>query len=162
VSRVAAHRGAARSVAWSGDALWTSGVDGALRQWSLDGDTLRLRSEVSAATSVRLARVFPGGWAAGVDDGVLLISRPGAPAPLRFELDRPIYAIDVSPDLRRLAASILGEIVIVDLRDDQLATVGIDSITSGPATFVDASSLAVATASGLKVVHVDRLNYVRF
>ncbi|HEX7843412.1 MAG TPA: hypothetical protein VF469_38330, partial [Kofleriaceae bacterium] len=161
VSRVIAHRGAVRTVAWRGGLVVTSGIDGTLRQWSLAGDTLELEREVREAGPIRLTRVFAGGWAASIDERILAIGRAGI-APLRFELGKPINAIDVSPDMRYVVASALGEVVVVDLRDDKLATVDIDSSWTGHAAFVDASSLAVIATTELELVHLAGLDYVRF
>jgi len=163
VSRVVAHTGPTRSCAWQGDAIWTSGVDGRLRQWTLHRGTLELRAQVLDPAPLRFTKVFSGGWAASAGETTLVIggADPTTP-PLRLALDKPIYAIDVSPDARYVAASIPGEIVIVDLRDDKLATMDIDSSTTGQAAFVDARSLAVTAATGLKLVHIDQLDYIPF
>jgi WD40 repeat protein len=161
VSRVIAHRGAVLSVAWSQDVIFTSGVDGLLRQWSLTGAGLQLRDQVQEVASVRLIKAFTGGWAYGVDGGILSISRAGS-APLRLELAEPIRAIDVSPDMRYVAASVAGEIAVVDLRDDKLATLSIDTPNGVDISFADGSSLALMSSTGLKIVGLNNMYYEQF
>jgi hypothetical protein len=161
-ARAMAHAGAIRSLTWQDDGLWTSGVDGALRQWHASASGLSLISQVHETTRFRLTHVFPGGWAANVGTGVLLVGRTGAPAPLRLEVGRPIDDIDVSPHSRYVAVSSLGEVVIIDLGGSRLATVPIDSTPIGYVGFVDNATVAVSAQSALKLIHLEQLDYIPF
>jgi WD40 repeat protein len=162
VARALAHGAGATNVGWSGDLIWTAGIDGALRWWQLDGDALTLRSAVQQPAAVRRSKLSADLWVASIDGGVLLIGRTGEPHSVRLELGKRIETIDISPDLRHVAASIAGEIAIVDIRDRALATLDIDSGATGEVDFIDPTTLAVNAATALKLVHVDRLDYVRF
>jgi len=87
-----------------------------------------------------------------------VIGRVGRAA-VRLELATPIQWIAVSPDLRYVAASVTGEVVVLDLRADKLATLAIETSGDTSFQFLDASSLAVGTGAGLAVVHVDDMSY---
>jgi hypothetical protein len=160
MSRVIAHRPGALSVAWWSDAVLTSGVDGAVRQWSLTGDRLQLRGQVQDAAPARFVKALADGWVHGIDGGTLSIRRAGS-APVRLDLARPIQRVKVSPDLRYFAASIASELVVIDLRADKLATLAIESPDFNLA-FLDGSSLAVDSTAGVQIVHLDDLDYERF
>jgi WD40 repeat protein len=160
MARILAHVGGVQRLGWLGDELWTSGGDSTLRRWGLRGDAIEPRAVVHESARLRLTKVFAAGWAASVGDGMLVIHRDGAEVPLRLELDKHIDAIDVSPDARYVAAAIPGEIVVVDVLNDRLATLSLDS---GPGVmFVDAETLAVNNGSSLKAVRVNELAYLRF
>jgi WD40 repeat protein len=162
VARARAHGAPASNVGWSGDLIWTAGVDGAVRWWQLDGDTLQLRSEAQLTVPIQRTRVSGDLWAAGADAGDLVLGHTGAPPLVRLELGKRIDSIDISPDARYVAASIAGEITIVDARDRKLATLSIDSSPTGLIGFVDPRALAVNTATALELVHVDQLDFIPF
>jgi len=106
--------------------------------------------------------VFPGGWAANVGAGVLLVGphRRAGPAPPR---DRPAGRPDRRvAALRYVAASSFGEVVIIDLVGSRLATVPIDSTPIGYVGFVDNATVAVSATSALKLIHLDQLDYIPF
>ena len=157
--RTLAHRGAIHSLAWQNDELWTSGVDGNLRSWKIQGNSVTAADKISESAAFRLTKVFKHGWAANVGEGILMVSSDALARPLRLELDRHIETIDVSPDSRYIAVGILGEIVILDTKTRTLASVDIDS---GPRTyiaFVSGDTLAVSTKSALSVVSLSDLDY---
>jgi hypothetical protein len=159
-ARIAAHNGGVQGLGWLGDELWTAGADGTLRWWAMRGDGIELRAIVHESARLRLTNVFATGWAASVGETVLLIHRNGVARPIRLELDKHIQAIDVSPDMRYVAAAVPGEIVVIDLQDDRLATLSIDAGTG--VMFVDAATLAVNNVGPLNAVHVKDLAYLRF
>ena len=157
VSRMTAGRAVALSVAWWSDTVLTSGSDGMVRRWSLTRDGLQLRDQVQEAGPVHIVKAFADGWAYGVS-GTLAIRRAGR-APVRLELATPIQWIAVSPDLRYVAASVTGEVVVLDVRADQLATLALDTSADTGFNFLDARSLAVGSETGLAVLHVDDMSY---
>src|SRR6185503_10324529 len=160
VSRIIGHRGTVSGLGWQGDRLWSAGLDGTLRWWVLRDTGLVPREVVHEAARIRLATVFATGWAADVGEGVLRIQRDGT-APLRFELENHIDSIAVSPDERYVAASLRGEIVVVDPSRNRIATVNVEA-ENGRVTFIDATTLALNAAGALEVVHVDELDYVPY
>lgn len=93
--------------------------------------------------------------------GTLSIHRAGR-APVRLELATPMQGITVSPDLRYVAASVTGEVVVLDVRADKLATLDLETGPDTTFDFLDASSLAVVSAAGLAVAHVDDMRYLPF
>jgi len=107
-------------------------------------------------------KVAHGGWAASAGEGVLLVSLDGASVALRLDVGRKIDALDVSPDLRYIAASVNGEIVVVDMQRNAIATLTMDSSTVQQVSFLDLTSLAFSEPAALKTLHVDHLDYVPF
>ncbi|HEY0990822.1 MAG TPA: WD40 repeat domain-containing protein, partial [Kofleriaceae bacterium] len=160
VSRIVGHRGAVSGLGWRGDLLWSTGLDGTLRWWALHDGGLQPREVVHEPARIRLARVFAAGWAADVREGVLRIQSDDAP-PLRFDLDKHIDSIDVSPDERYVAAGVRGEIVVVDRSRNRIATLNLES-ENGWVTFLDSSTLALNAAGTIGLVPVNELDYLPF
>jgi serine/threonine protein kinase/WD40 repeat protein len=154
--------GATYNVAWMNDALWTSGDDGTLKRWGLRDGMLTLRHTLQVPLAFRLMKVARGGWAASAGEGVLLASLDGASVALRLDLGRSIDALDVSPDLRYIAASVNGEIVVVDMQRNAIATLALDSSRVQQVSFLDATLLAFSEPAALNTIRVDRLEYVPF
>jgi eukaryotic-like serine/threonine-protein kinase len=161
-SRTLAHSGAIYSMTWLDNDIWTSGVDGPIRTWTVETDHLELRNTETASGPVRLTRVFEGGWAANTAVSSLLIKYGRTPAPLHLELNKRMIAIDVSPTGEYVAGSVGGEIIVVDLRRRRLASISMDTGSSGNIKFVDPVSLAVSAATALKLVNIENLYYVSF
>jgi hypothetical protein len=82
-------------------------------------------------------------------DAQLLIGH-GPDASLRLELDR-IDNIDVSMDGRYVAASILGEVVIVDLENHRLATAPIDTTPTDGMNLIGSVTVAANAQKALKI-----------
>jgi eukaryotic-like serine/threonine-protein kinase len=162
ISHLIGHVGATRSVAWVGDELWTSGDDGTLKRWALRDGLLTLQHSVQASAPFRLTKVVAGGWAANVGEGVLLVSVDGASIALRLDVGRNIDALDVSPDLRYIAAGVSGEIIVVDMQLHAIATSTIGSPMAQQVSFLDPTSLAFSEPTGFKMLRVDHLDYVSF
>jgi len=162
VAHLIGHVGEASCVTWVGDELWTSGNDGALRRWGVQDGGLTLRHNVQMSAAFRLISVASGGWAANVGDGVLLVSLDGISIALRLDVGRTIDALDVSPDLRYVAAGIAGELVVVDLQRNAVATSDIDGRSAQQVSFVDATSLTFGVPGALYALRVDHLDYVPF
>jgi WD40 repeat protein len=164
--RLVAHHlggvGARCSVTWVDDELWTPGDDATLKRWGLRDGKLILRHNVQASATLRLLRVAHGGWAADAGEGVLLVSRDGSSVALRLDLGRNIDTLDVSPDLRYVAAGVHGEIVVVDMQRNAIATSPIDSPLAQQVTFLDPTLLAFSELTALKTLRVDHLDYVPF
>ncbi|HEX3483055.1 MAG TPA: serine/threonine-protein kinase [Kofleriaceae bacterium] len=160
VSRVTAHRTAAMSVAWWSRTLLSSGSDGLMRQWSISSDRVQLQGQVQEAAPVHSVQAFADGWVYA-SAGTLSIDRLGR-APVRLELARPIQWVIVSPDMRYVAASVTGKVVVLDVRANRLATLAIETTSDTTFNFLDASSLAVVSDAGLAVIHVDAMSYEPF
>jgi WD40 repeat protein len=162
ISHLIGHVGAASCVTWVDDELYTSGNDGTLKRWGLQGDGMTLRHSVQLSGPLRSISVAHGGWAANVGDGVLLVSLDGLSLALRLVVGGTIDALDVSPDLRYVAAGVGGELVVVDLERNAIATAAIDSGVAQQVTFVDTTSLTFGVPSALYTVRLDHLDYVSF
>jgi eukaryotic-like serine/threonine-protein kinase len=162
VAHVVGHAGAACTVSWVDDELWTSGDDGTLKRWAVRDGGLALRHNVQVSSAFRLLTVVHGGWAANVGEGVLMVSLDGASIALRLDVGGHIDALDVSPDLRYVAAGMNGGIVVVDMQRDAIATLTIDSPMVQQVTFLDPTSLAFSEATALKTLRVDHLDYTPF
>jgi WD40 repeat protein len=162
VSHLIGHDGAASCITWVGDELWTSGNDGALKRWGLRDGSLTLRHSVQMSGAFRWISVANGGWAANVGDGVLLVSLDGVSLALRLDIGGAIDTLDVSPDLRYVAAGAGGELVVVDMQSNAIATTAIDSIMAQQVSFVDTISLTFGVPAALYALQVDRLDYVTF
>jgi WD40 repeat protein len=156
------HAGTAYNVAWVGDELWTSGDDGTLKRWGLRDGSLTLQYSLQVSPAFRAMKVAHGGWAASAGEGVLLVSLDGASIALRLDVGRTIDALDVSPDLRYVAAGMNGEIVVVDMQQRAIATMMMDSSTVQQVSFVDRTSLAFSEPAALKILRFDHLDYVPF
>jgi hypothetical protein len=133
-----------------------------LKRWAVQDGTLTLRHSMQNAAALRLLKVARGGWAASVGEGVLVVSFDGSTVALRLDLGRNIDAIDVSPDLRYVAAGVNGELVVVDLLRDALATLTTGSPVVQQVSFLDATSLAFTEPTALRVLQVGRLDYIPY
>jgi WD40 repeat protein len=162
VSQLIGHAGATCSVTWVDDELWTTGDDGTLKRWGVRDGNLALRHNVQASAALRLMRAAHGGWAAHVGEGVLLVSLDGASVALRLDVGRNIDALDVSADLRYVAAGVSGEIVVIDMQRNAIATPAIEGPMVQQVTFLDPTSLAFSEPAALKTLRVDHLDYVPF
>jgi hypothetical protein len=145
-----------------GDELWTSGNDGALKRWGLRDGSLTLRHSVQLSGAFRWISVAHGGWAANVGDSVLLVSLDGVSLALRLDVGATIDGLDVSPDLRYVAAGVGAELVVVDMQNNAVATTEIDGPSAQQLNFVDAASLTFGVPGALYALKVDHLDYVPF
>jgi eukaryotic-like serine/threonine-protein kinase len=161
-SSMKAHQGFVTSVAWRGHDLWTSSADGTLKRWQVGGGTPVLQATTRDAGSFRFLHVFADGWTAGVDRHVLLIQLPGAATPLRFDLDRHLERIEISPDSRYIAAMTAGEIALIDLSRHAVATLPMAGARLDYAGFLSPDSLVVGGTSGLYTVDLASLDYIAF
>lgn len=163
ISHLIGHAGATCSVTWVDDELWATSGDGTLQRWGLRDGTLTLRHNVQAsATTLRLLKVAHGGWAADGGDGLLLVSLDGSSVALRLSIGRDINALDVSADLRYVAAAVNGEIVVVDMQRNAIATPAIGSPVAKQVSFLDPTSLTFSESAALKTLRVDHLDYIPF
>jgi WD40 repeat protein len=162
VSRLSGRPGAASIVTWVDDELWMSGDDGTLKRWGLRGGILTLLHNVQVSAPFRLMKAAHGGWAASVGEGVLLVSLDGISVALRLDVGRTIDALDVSPDLRYVAASVSGELTVIDMQRNTIATLTIDSPMVQQVSFLDPTSLAFSEPAALRTLRVDQLDYVPF
>jgi WD40 repeat protein len=162
VSHLIGHVGAAYCVTWLDDELWTSGNDGTLKRWGLRDGSLTVRHSAQMSGAFRWISVAHGGWAANLGDGVLLVSLDGVSLALRLDIGGAIDTLDVSPDLRYVAAGASGELVVVDMQRNAIATTAIASRTAQQVSFVDATSLTFGVPTALYALQVDHLDYVPF
>jgi WD40 repeat protein len=162
ISHLIGHAGVACTVTWVNDELWTSGNDGSLKRWAIQDGRLTLRHNVQVPAAFRLMDVVHGGWAANVGEGVLLVSVDGTSIALRLDIGRHIDALGLSPDLRYVAAGVDGELVVVDLQRNAIATLTIDSLKVEEISFLDSTSLAFSESTALRTLRVDQLDYVPF
>ena len=162
-SRALAHAKQATTVAWSGGALWTAGVDGAVKRWAVQGGEARLEQATSEAGPVKYLRPFRGGWAATVGGKTLVVTDPAiASAPVRLDLGRPIFGVEVSPDERFVAAASTGEVLVLDRRHHSIARLFTGKQTPAFAGFPDSTSLVIGTPTAMTLVPIDALDYVPF
>jgi WD40 repeat protein len=150
------------NVFWVDAELWTFGIDGAMKRWDVRGGSLTLRHTLDAGGPMHKAQAGRGGWAANAGDSVLVIGRDGDSIALRLDLGRAIDALDMSPDQRYVAAGVNGEIVVVDLQRNAIATMTVGSPRPKQLRFLDAATLAYSEVAALKIVEVDHLDYVPF
>jgi WD40 repeat protein len=162
VAHLVGHAGTACTVTWVDDELWTSGDDGTLKRWAVRAGTLTLRHNVQVSAAFRLMTVAHGGWAANVGEGVLVVSLDGASVALRLDVGGHIDALDASPDLRYVAASVNGQLVVVDMQRSAIATLAIDAPMVQQVSFLDPTTLAFSESAVLETLRVDRLAYVPF
>ena len=156
-----AHVGAVCSVAWVGEQLWSAGGEGTWKKWSLREGGLTLEHAVQLDGPLRLMKVVDESWAAVIGPDVLVMSLDGSSISLRLDAGGSIEALDVSADLRYVAASVNGEVLVVDLQHDAVTTLAI----GGPVKqlrFLESSLLELSEPDALKTVRVDQLDYVQF
>src|SRR5262249_50637414 len=101
-------------------------------------------------------------WAASASDSVLVVGRGGDSIAMHVDLGWSIDALDVSPDQRYVAAGVNGEIVVVDLQRNAIASMAVGSPRPKTLHFLDATTLAFSEVDALKTVEVDHLDYVPF
>jgi serine/threonine protein kinase/WD40 repeat protein len=156
------HNGSAYNIAWVDDELWTSGDDRSIKRWVVRDGTLTLRHTLQAPGSMHLMRALHGAWAGNGGESTLVMGRDGGSIGLHLDMGRPIVAIDISPDQRYVAAGVNGEIVIIDLQRDAIATMTVGTPRPQKLSFLDSTSLAFFEVGALKSVAVDHLDYVPF
>jgi hypothetical protein len=162
VTHLTGHVGAAYDVAWVGDELWTTGDDGALKRWGFRNGAVTLRHRLQAPGAVHWMHVAHGGWAATAGEGTVLVSRGGDSISLSLDINRPIEMLDVSPDLRYVAAATIGELVVIDLQQNAVATLTVGFPACKQLGFLDTTTLEFSDTASLKTLQVDRLDYVPF
>ena len=155
------HVGAYCDVSWVGHELWSSGDEGTLKRWDVAGGDLKLTHMVQVSDSLRMLKVLGSGWTAVEGGSTLLVSRDGGSVALRVDAGKAITALEVSADRRYIAASMNGEILVVDLLHDSVATLA----TGTPiqqVRFLEPALLAFSEPMALKTLRVDQLDYVPF
>jgi WD40 repeat protein len=162
IAHVHDHVGQAVNVAWIDDDLWTFGDDGAVKRWAVRNGSVALRHTIEVSGRMHTVRTAGKRWAANASDSILVIGRDDDSTPLRLDLGRAIDALDVSPDQRYVAAGVNGEIVVIDLQRNAVATMTVGSPRPKHVSFLDAATLAFAEIAALKIVEVDHLEYVPF
>ena len=91
-----------------------------------------------------------------------MVSLDGSSVALRLSIGRNIDALDVSADLRYVAAAVKGEIVVVDMQRSAIATPAISSPVALQVSFLDPTSLTFSESAALKTLRADHLDYVPF
>ncbi len=162
IAHVHDHVEQATHVAWVDNELWTFGIDGAIKRWSVGSTSLTLRHTLDVGGAMHKVKTVHGRWAADAGENVLVIGRDDDSTTLSLDLGRVIDALDVSPDQRYVAAGVNGEIVVVDLQRNAVATMTVGSPRPKSISFLDGVTLAFSEAAALKTVEVDHLEYVTF
>ncbi len=162
ISHVHDHVNQATHVAWVDDELWTFGIDGAMKRWTVGKTSLSLRHTLDVGGAMHKVKTVHGRWAADAGESVLVIGRDGDSTALSLDLGHVIDALDVSPDQRYVAAGVNGEIVVVDLQRNAVATMTVGSPRPKSVSFIDPVTLAFSESAALKTVEVDHLEYVTF
>jgi WD40 repeat protein len=161
VAQVPARSGSIKTVAWVDGELWTSGNDDVLRRWQTDAHGVVLRHTLQVGPGFDLLQAAHGRWAASVEERVLVVGL-GDAIELRLDLGRKIISIDLSPDLRYVAAGIDGEIVVIDLSKHALATLTASAPVPNFLRFVTSTELAFSEDFALKRLDVSKLAYTAF
>ncbi len=163
IAHVHDHVGPANNIAWVDGELWTFGsIDGAVKRWVVRGGSVSLRHTIDVNGSMHNVRAMRTRWAANAGDSVLVIGGSDDSPMLHLDLGRGIDALDVSPDERYVAAGVNGEIVVVDLQRNAIATMTVGSPRPRHLSFLDGATLAFSEVAALKTVEVDHLEYVTF
>jgi len=146
---------------WVDGELWTFGDDGAVKHRSVRDGSVRLRHR-STWVELHNVRAMRGRRAGNAGDSVRVTGRDGDSVALRLDLGRSIDALDVSPDQRYVAAGINGEIVVVDLQRNAIATMTVGSPRPKHLGFLGTGEPTFSEIAALKTVEVDHLEYVPF
>ena len=162
IGHVRDHVGPATNLWWVDGELWTFGNDGAIKRWVVRDGAVALRHTLDINGRIHYVKAMHGGWAANAGESVLVIGRDGDSVAIRLDLGKAIDALDVSPDARYVAAGVNGEIVVVDTQRNAIATMTVGAPRPKYLSFLDATSLAFSETAALKVVEVERLDYVPF
>jgi len=133
-----------------------------VKRWAVRDGSVTLRHTIDVNGRMHNVRAVRGLWAANAGDSVLVIGRNDNSIALRLDLGRAIDALDVSPDQRYVAAGVNGEIVVIDLQRNAIATMTVGSPRPKHLSFVDAATLAFAESATRKTVEVGHLEYVPF
>jgi WD40 repeat protein len=159
---VNAHTARVTSTLWRGDELWTAGGEGIMARWGYHDHRLAPAERVQEPGPFRFLHLLKDGWCGNVDSRILLVHLTASSRVLRFDLGRHIEQIDVSPDERYIAATVAGEVVVVDLLRDAVSSLSIASDGIGYVGFAGPELLAVTTPSGLFSVQPSTLAYIGF
>jgi WD40 repeat protein len=162
ISQLIAHAGGLFcNVSWVGEELWSSGGEGTLKRWAMREGELTLRHMMQASGALRLVKVVGNSFAAVEGPSVLLVSHDGSTVALRVDTGGSIDALDMSADQRFVAASVKGEIIVVDLQRNAITSMAIGSPVQ-QLSFLEPALLAFSEPAALKTVRIDRLNFVQF
>ncbi|HEX3760024.1 MAG TPA: hypothetical protein VHW23_15015, partial [Kofleriaceae bacterium] len=162
IAHVPDHVGAANHAAWVDHELWTLGSDGAVHRWAVRDGAVALRHTLDTGGQMTRVKVVRGTWASNAGESILAVGHDGDSMALRLDLGKAIDALDVSPDQRYAAAGISGEIVVLDLQRNAIASVTVGSPRPRALSFVDAVTLAFSEAGALKTLDVAHLDYIPF
>jgi WD40 repeat protein len=157
-----AHTTRVSNVLWRGDELWTAGSDGTMARWRHHDHALTLVDRIREAAPFRFLHLLKNGWCGNVDSRILLVHLEAPPRVLRFDLGRHVEQLDVSPDERYIAATVAGEVVVVDLVRNTVASLSIPSDGIPYVGFTGPELLAISTSNGLFSVQPSTLAYINF
>jgi WD40 repeat protein len=156
-----AHTGPFCHVAWEGEVLWSAGAEGTIKHWAFREGQLTLDNVVQVPGALRLVKVAHGTWVAAAGAGTLLVSQDGQTIAIRLDTGGTIEALDISPDLRFVAASVDGEILVIDLRARAISTTAIRAAVK-QIDFLEPGLLVFSEPTALKTLKVTDLTYVPF
>jgi eukaryotic-like serine/threonine-protein kinase len=162
VGRLPGHTARVMTVTWHDRDLWTASADGTMQHWRYQEDMPLLIDRTRESGSFRFLHAFKDGWSGNIDGRYLVVKRASSSRVLRFDLGRHVERIDVSPDERYIATAVAGEVVIVDLLQNSVASLTTPFDGIGYVGFTEANLLVISASNGLHSVHVDRLHYYSF
>jgi hypothetical protein len=159
---VNAHNGRVLSVVWQDDDLWTSGADGTMTRWQYQHGSLTPVARIREAGLFRFVHPFKNGWTGNVDSHILLIALSTDSSVLRLDLGRHVTQLEMSMDQRYIAAAVAGEVVVIDLLQNSVATLAVEFDGIGYAGFAKPGLLAISSINGLYSVSLHELKYFPF
>jgi hypothetical protein len=137
-------------------------ADGNMVRWRHGDHALVPVDRIHEAGAFRFLHLLKNGWCGNIDSRILLVSLAASSRVLRFDLGRHVEQLDVSPDERYIAATVAGEVVVVDLLRDSISSLSIASDGIGYVGFAGPELLAISTANGLFAVQPSTLAYIGF
>jgi eukaryotic-like serine/threonine-protein kinase len=155
---VIAHAGLITNIGWRSREIWSAGMDGAIKRWREDGNTLRPIATIQEQGAVRFFQLSSDGWSATVGGRTLVVHRGSHE--LRLDLGRFVERCEVSPEDRYVAAGTSTEVVVVDLVRRAVATVPLAS--GGYLGFANPGFLTISNGSGLITVPLSSLDYIDY
>jgi len=129
-----------------------------IKHWNVNGDSPIMMESVKGSGAFRFFHLLDSGWAANIDTHYLQVE-PATSKSLMFDVDRHVTYTAVSPDRRYIVTAVAGEITVVDILHNAVASLSISSDYIG---FAAAGLLAICVNRGLFILPLDKLEYTNF
>jgi hypothetical protein len=133
-----------------------------MQHWRYQEDMPLLIDHTRERGTFRFLHAFKDGWSGNIDGRYLVVKRASSSRVLRFDLGRHVERVDVSPDERYIATAVAGEVVIVDLLHNAVASLSTPFDGIGYVGFMKSDLLVISAKNGLHSVHVTDLKYHKF